>query len=459
MASQDLIGRESVVEKICNLIDVLKKDQNICISIDGEWGSGKTFVLGMLEEQLSQKEEYILIRYDAWENTFYSDPLLAILSCVIDGTKDYFSQVGMDRNRIKGAAKATVDTVAKVMPHVDTAKNIITGLIQIIKSFNCPIDTSTLENFKSYQTLLKDTKEVLNQITQYGEFRDKQSKLILLVDEIDRCLPDEQLKILERLHHLFQVNNCAVIVAMNQNSVAQTVQTIYGINGEEYLRKFFDITFRLETAADLYLENLLQKFLSLFDSLKGDKTQLKDSVRSAYLCLTQGKNVLKQADNREISRYYDRVLDVCNDYGLEKLFPADVFFILLGLYIKRFISASFLSEDEMQEKQETIEREIRSNALDPSEKMPYHDYILELLGIDREHLSDIFTSPYQYYFSSHCNAAEWIWDFNQIVYFSASEERFSYRGAHSCPPEKCRKLRDLIMLYGGESRQDCYSEN
>lgn len=122
MASQDLIGRESVVEKICNLIDVLKKDQNICISIDGEWGSGKTFVLGMLEEQLSQKEEYILIRYDAWENTFYSDPLLAILSCVIDGTKDYFSQVGMDRNRIKGAAKATVDTVAKVMPHVDTLK-------------------------------------------------------------------------------------------------------------------------------------------------------------------------------------------------------------------------------------------------------------------------------------------------------------------------------------------------
>lgn len=59
MASQDLIGRESVVEKICNLIDVLKKDQNICISIDGEWGSGKTFVLGMLEEQLSQKEKYI----------------------------------------------------------------------------------------------------------------------------------------------------------------------------------------------------------------------------------------------------------------------------------------------------------------------------------------------------------------------------------------------------------------
>lgn len=368
MASQDLIGRESVVEKICNLIDVLKKDQNICISIDGEWGSGKTFVLGMLEEQLSQKEEYILIRYDAWENTFYSDPLLAILSCVIDGTKDYFSQVGMDRNRIKGAAKATVDTVAKVMPHVDTAKNIITGLIQIIKSFNCPIDTSTLENFKSYQTLLRDTKEVLNQITQYGEFRDKQSKLILLVDEIDRCLPDEQLKILERLHHLFQVNNCAVIVAMNQNSVAQTVQTIYGINGEEYLRKFFDITFRLETAADLYLENLLQKFLSLFHSLKGDKTLLKDSVRSAYLCLTQEKNVLKRADNREISRYYDRVLDVCNEYGLEKLFPADVFFILLGLYIKRFISASFLSEDEMQEKQETIEREIRSNVFDPSKK-------------------------------------------------------------------------------------------
>ena len=118
--------------------------------------------------------------------------------------------------------------------------------------------------YKSYQRLLKDTKEILNAITQAGEYRERQSKLIVLVDEIDRCLPDEQLKILERLHHLFDVKNCAVIVTMNQSCVAKTVQTVYGIDGYEYLRKFFDFSYRLEISASEYLKNLFGGFQKEF---------------------------------------------------------------------------------------------------------------------------------------------------------------------------------------------------
>lgn len=88
MAMEDKIGRQEFVGKICGLVDSLKKDNHTCIAINGDWGSGKSFVLGMIEEQLSQKEENIVIKYDAWENSFYSDPLIAILSCIIDGIKD-----------------------------------------------------------------------------------------------------------------------------------------------------------------------------------------------------------------------------------------------------------------------------------------------------------------------------------------------------------------------------------
>ena len=88
MALQDKIGREEIVDKICGLVGSLKKDKNFCLAINGAWGSGKSFVLGLIEEKLSKKQEYIIIKYDAWENTFYSDPLIAILSCVIDGIEE-----------------------------------------------------------------------------------------------------------------------------------------------------------------------------------------------------------------------------------------------------------------------------------------------------------------------------------------------------------------------------------
>lgn len=57
MALQDKIGREEIVDKICGLVGSLKKDKNFCLAINGAWGSGKSFVLGLIEEKLSKKQE------------------------------------------------------------------------------------------------------------------------------------------------------------------------------------------------------------------------------------------------------------------------------------------------------------------------------------------------------------------------------------------------------------------
>ena len=246
MGLQDKIGREDFVNKICGLVDSLGKDKNFSMAINGAWGSGKTFVLDMIEEKLSERQEYIVIKYDAWENNFYPDPLIAILSCVIDGIDEKLYLLDRKKERAMKAAKSGVNTLAKVSAKIEKLQTVIEGIKNIIKIFHNPIDTAALGDFKSYQKLLKTTKEILNEITQAGEYREKQTKLVILVDEIDRCLPDEQLKVLERLHHLFKVNNCAVIVAMNCKCVSKTVKKIYDMDGSEYLRKFFSLTYKLD---------------------------------------------------------------------------------------------------------------------------------------------------------------------------------------------------------------------
>ena len=268
MALQDKIGRGEIVENICSFVDSLKKDKHFCLAINGAWGSGKTFVLGLIEEKLSGKQEYIIIKYDAWENTFYSDPLIAILSCVIDGIEDKLYLIERKEEKVKKTVKASIKTLAKLSTKIDKLQVAVKGIKEIIKNIHNPIDTTGLNDFKSYQTLLKETKEILYEVTQAREYRGKQAKLVILVDEIDRCLPDEQLKILERLHHLFDVKNCAVIVTMNQSCVAKTVQTIYGVDGYEYLRKFFDFTFRLETSAPEYLKSLFEDYIKSFENLQ-----------------------------------------------------------------------------------------------------------------------------------------------------------------------------------------------
>lgn len=466
MDLQDKIGREAFVDKIIGFVDSLKKGKNFCLAINGAWGSGKSFVLGLIEEKLSQKQEYIIIKYDAWENTFYSDPLIAILSCILDGLEDKLSKmkgygkVAADLGKKKG--KEIVDKLSENGGKIGFIAKIIKEISEVIPDLkNVSLVTDTKDNqlaiFKSYKSLLHEIKELLNKLTEKVLVTNEQTKLVILVDEIDRCLPDEQLKILERLHHLFDVKNCAVIVTMNQTCVAETVKTIYGIDGYEYLRKFFNFTFRLDTSANEYLKNLLEEYIRNFEKIQVPVNEVDLPVKLAYQCLLYGsKKALDKADNRELTRYYECVTNVCNDFGWQKLNPHYVFFVLLALYIRKIISPTFLNADEIVANQNRIS-ETYKNLSDGERQyvMPYYDYLKEFLGVDKSNPTEEFIRLYR---SNGSQIAKFLWTFNETVCFSM-EQQFSYNemrrfnGQPMVKPEACKELRRLVILYGGEQEK------
>ena len=454
---QDKIGREEIVNRICLLVDNLQKDQHFCLALDGDWGSGKSFVLDMVEENLKQHREYVIIKYDAWANSFYSDPMIAILSCLIDGIEDKLYLVEQYAEKAKKAGKVTLNTLSKLSDKVNIFKSAIEGIKGIYNILHNPISMAGLEEFKSYQDLLKETKQVLNDITTTREYRGKQTKLIILVDEIDRCLPDEQLKILERLHHLFDVKNCAVICALNKKGIVNNFETTYGGNGEEYLRKFFDFNFYLDTSSEEYMQKLLEEFSKNLAKIKQLEKNQDEPAIVAYMCMAFGdKRVLDDIDNREVQRYYESLIKVCNDFGWERL-PSTpyVFFIILGLFIRKNINSRFLEKNEIEKRQQSVDKWFRDIDIDPAEKrnaMPYHDYIEEYFGVERENAPEEFLQLWSGRGASI--SAEYIWYFNEIVYYSTGREFYGnsmrvFSGRPAVEGEICRELRRLIILYGG----------
>ena len=459
---QDKIGRKEIVDRICLLVDNLQKDQHFCLALDGAWGSGKSFVFDMLEESLQKRKEYIIIRYDAWANTFYFDPLIAILSCLIDGIQEKLKEIKGYNKAIKEIAKEKgmnlLDELSQKTGKLGTVASIVKSIISIIPKFQNThsfAENNNIADFKSYQQLLGAIKENLNALTSYPEYRGKQAKLIILVDEIDRCLPDEQLKILERLHHLFDVKNCVVLCALNKKGIVENFKTTYGGSGEEYLRKFFDFNFQLSTSADEYINKLLEVFSESLSKVKIlDKNPNVPGI-GAYMCLMYGdKKVLDNINNREIQRYYDCLLNVCNDFGWERL-PnvAYVFFIIVALFIRKNISSSFLDEVEIESKQQAVDERLKIDDDSYTEKyreMPYHDYIKEYLGLDRKNMPKELLRLWQ----GTGLLAELIWYFNEIICYSTGKEfgGNSTRAFYHQPTihgDVCRELRNLIILYGG----------
>ena len=282
MELQDKIGRQQLVDKMEYLIKNLPQDEHFCLALDGEWGSGKSFVMGMLRERLKEHSEYIVINYDAWKNNFYPDPLIAILYCVLDSIpKQHLAKKDLRlvlraakqvaRDKIVNGVDFFIDELYKTggWPSVCAfAMEIIKSVIKQAKS--SILDNKLFNDYKSYQSLLNESLAVLNALTAQKTADGKQRRLIIMVDEIDRCLPNEQLIVLERLHHLFAVKNCAVIVALNKKAIYSTFDNQYGGNGIEYLRKFFSYNFIVETEYPAFLRNLIKDFI---DDINNSKKQ------------------------------------------------------------------------------------------------------------------------------------------------------------------------------------------
>lgn len=296
MNKTDTLNRSPFVDQVVKLIDTISANRvNTTFAIDGKWGSGKSFVLDMLEERMNDIQDtttadnkYFIIKYNCWEYDFYEEPLIAFVSAIIDN-----------------------------IPHVIKDEEKRVRLLNIFKAFAlglCNIGSSFVKNKfgidvpAALATFRKSTKKIkINSQKQiqenhsydsYFDFKKKLSELknifqkisseqtiIIIVDELDRCLPEYAIKVLERIHHITEnLPNTITIVATDKSKLKNTVDKIYGFKGETdtasiYLKKFINFEIKLDTGIND--ENILEKyktFVEKFDNTEIDKRKLSDFI-------------------------------------------------------------------------------------------------------------------------------------------------------------------------------------
>lgn len=113
-------------------------------------------------------------------------------------------------------------------------------------------DKKSIENFK--KTLRNLGKAVKN---------EQKFPLVIVIDELDRCRPDQSLEILEKMKHLFSVENVVFILVLNRFQMEQSIQKVYGeIDSKTYLQKFINIESSLPKNLDNDVSNGYRKYAS-----------------------------------------------------------------------------------------------------------------------------------------------------------------------------------------------------
>ena len=241
----DLFKLKAVAENFMKIID---KDENgTILSINSEWGTGKTTFIKMWEKMLDNddayKGKYETLYFNAWENDYIKDPLLAILSEMElekNNKKQFFDNIKMKGKKL---VKPILLTGLKVATH---------GIIDASNLSNYTKEELPELSEKIGDAIFEETVQLKNTREEFKIFLGKQQqksnkKIIFFIDELDRCKPTFAIELLEVIKHLFSIKDIVFIISLDKEQLSYSIQNIYGqnMNVDGYLRRFFDLEFKL----------------------------------------------------------------------------------------------------------------------------------------------------------------------------------------------------------------------
>lgn len=247
--SDDRLDREQTAHRLTKIIE--DQGEPFVITLDGRWGTGKTFLLKRWQAQMTN-DGFSAIYFNAWEDDFCDDPLLAITGQLSahfkdDKYKDVIltilnSAVALITNQLLGAA---VDVKAlrpdTVIGHYQDQRRVT-------------------------QQLAADLEELAKQVR-----KGSGKPLVFIIDELDRCRPTFAIELLERVKHILSVPNVVFVFGINRSEMVNSLRSIYGeIDACTYLRRFFDMEFTLPEADPVaFCTHLIEEYgiSSLFSEL------------------------------------------------------------------------------------------------------------------------------------------------------------------------------------------------
>lgn len=249
--------------------DIIENDSlSPCtIGVYGDWGSGKSSLVEMLLKDYEDKEDYLCLKFNGWLFEDYEDAKTALLGNILDKINE--------NKKISAKAKSTLKKLFKNLDYLDIASKglkygadfLLTGGIGTIADLTIQSvlsKTKTLgENVKpdEIKKILENTFKKEEVRKNLREFRDdfekllketKIKKLVVFIDELDRCNHDTILETLEAIRLFLFTKGTSFIIGADERQVMYAVRKkfpeVKGNQidiGKEYLEKMIQYPIKI----------------------------------------------------------------------------------------------------------------------------------------------------------------------------------------------------------------------
>jgi len=293
----DGFGQQDFIKNIANVIKYSKPPKGI--AINGYWGTGKTSSLKQLKKELSSKE-IVPVWFEAWRYQHEATPVVALLHEI----RSTFSNWNKVTGKIK---KLSAITIQGILGAFDETIKAASGSVIAPKLSDLPKIGENYEK-ENYLTRLPTAdinhllEEAIDLALGNSTKQATKNKLVIFIDDLDRCNPETALKLLEGIKVYLNLNNCVIVFAIDQRQIEHALNKALNLKDDsdshqarEYLEKICQDIYHLPLPDVQAKANYLDELLKTLD-LGGNHDDVNQKATQALQHRSDIKLVVESFD-------------------------------------------------------------------------------------------------------------------------------------------------------------------
>lgn len=297
--SEDLLGFKVHADLLINVIN----DETVLpvtIGVFGDWGSGKSSILQIIKSEFDKEEnkDTLCIYFNGWTFEGYDDAKAALLNAILKDLEDNKKLSAEVRETVREKAKKLWKSIDWMRGAGMIMKNIalsavsayFTGGLSLIpfgmqKLSEWGVDSQdkliaklqSPEGAEFFNSLQKSEEEKEDKTNAVADFRcdfdellkaTNFKKLVVIIDDLDRCTPDRIIDNLEAVKLFLNVSNTAFVIGADPRIVRHAIEYRYKQKGKisdgdnedivkDYLEKLIQIPYNLPRLSDSEVETYI----------------------------------------------------------------------------------------------------------------------------------------------------------------------------------------------------------
>jgi hypothetical protein len=294
----------------------MESEPRFAIGIFGGWGSGKTTLMQAVETRLDSAHA-VPVRFSAWRYEKEEHLILPLLDTIRDALLEW----GEQRPGHIQASRQTARTIGRVMRAIVAGTSVkigVPGAIDVSFEANKALEAGQRMSQaraearvprSSYHASFRALREAFEEFAGPNAGR----RIVVFIDDLDRCLPGSALQVLESMKLFFDLDGFVFVVGLDRTIVEQVVDSKYRpetngdvkerretrVVGEDYIKKIFQVPYTLAPVGVGQLQEFLKAVYDEAELPSAQREEFQRVVERHLPFLVRDGSV----NPREVKRY------------------------------------------------------------------------------------------------------------------------------------------------------------